>query len=173
MLLLYPTRLLCPWGFLGRNIGVGCQVLLQGISPTQGLNLRLLHWQVGPLPLSHLRSLFLNYKKILFHRNFFFHACVLSCVRLLATPWTVIHTRLLCPWDFSVKKAGVNCHFLLQGIFLTQRSNPSLMSSALAGRFFTTGTPGKSYFIGMPQSKLNKLIFTKHGDNAWHIAGTA
>ena len=49
----------------------------------------------------------------------------------------------------------------------------SIMSPALAGRFFTTETPGKSYFIGMPQSKLNKLIFTKHGDNAGHIAGTA
>ena len=29
-------------------------------------------------------------------------------------------------------------HALLQGIFLTQGSNPCLMSPALAGRFFTT-----------------------------------
>ena len=28
--------------------------LLQGIFPTHGLNLHLLHWQVGSLPLSHL-----------------------------------------------------------------------------------------------------------------------
>ena len=27
----------------------------------------------------------------------------------------------LCPWDFQVKKTEVGCHFLLQGIFLTQR----------------------------------------------------
>ena len=32
----------------------------------------------------------------------------------------------------------VGYHFLLQGIFLTQGSNPHLMSPALAGRFFTT-----------------------------------
>ena len=32
----------------------------------------------------------------------------------------------------------MGCHFLLQGIFLTQGSNPRLMSSALAGRFFTS-----------------------------------
>ena len=31
--------------------------------------------------------------------------------------------RLLCPWDFPSKNTGVGCHFLLQGIFLTQRSN--------------------------------------------------
>ena len=29
-------------------------------------------------------------------------------------------TRLLCPWDFSGKSTGMSCHFLLQGIFLTQ-----------------------------------------------------
>ena len=36
-----------------RNTGVDCHALLQGIFPTQGLNLRLLHllhWQVGSLP---------------------------------------------------------------------------------------------------------------------------
>ena len=32
---------------------MGCHFLIQGILPTQGSNLRLLHWQVGSLPLSH------------------------------------------------------------------------------------------------------------------------
>ena len=31
-----------PWNFPGRNIGVGCHFLLQGIFPTQALNLHLL-----------------------------------------------------------------------------------------------------------------------------------
>ena len=48
---LWPARLLCPWDFPGQNTGVGCHFLLQGIFPTKGLNLRLLPWQVGPLPL--------------------------------------------------------------------------------------------------------------------------
>ena len=39
---LQPTRLLSPWDFPGKNTGVGCHVLLQGIFPTQGLNLHLL-----------------------------------------------------------------------------------------------------------------------------------
>ena len=34
---------------------------------------------------------------------------------------------LLCPWDFSAKSTGVGCHFLLQGIFPTQGSNPGLL----------------------------------------------
>ena len=49
-----PTRLLCPWDSSGKNTGVGCHVLLQGIFLTQGLNtclLHLLHWQTGSLPL--------------------------------------------------------------------------------------------------------------------------
>ena len=33
-------------------------------------------------------------------------------------------TSLLCPWDSPGRNTGVGCHVLLQGIFLTQRSNP-------------------------------------------------
>ena len=36
-------------------------------------------------------------------------------------------TRLLCPWDSPGKNTGVDCHSLLQRIFLTQGSNPSLL----------------------------------------------
>jgi len=53
---LSPTRLLCPWNSLGKNTGVGCHFLLQGIFPTQELNLcllHLLHWQVDSLSPSH------------------------------------------------------------------------------------------------------------------------
>ena len=34
--------------------------------------------------------------------------------------------RLLHPWDSPGKNTGVNCHSILQGIFLTQWSNPGL-----------------------------------------------
>ena len=34
---------------------------------------------------------------------------------------------LLCLWDFPGKSTGMGCHFLLQGIFLTQGSNPGLL----------------------------------------------
>ena len=35
--------------------------------------------------------------------------------------------RLLCTWNFPGKNIGVGGHFLLQGIFLTQGSNPHLL----------------------------------------------
>ena len=47
---------LCPWDSSGKNTGVGCHSLLQGISLTQGSNPCLLHWQVDSLPLSHQES---------------------------------------------------------------------------------------------------------------------
>ena len=40
---LKPTRLLCPWDFPGKDIGVSCYFLLQGIFPTEGSNPGLLH----------------------------------------------------------------------------------------------------------------------------------
>ena len=55
-----PTRLPHPWDSPGKNTGVGCHFLLQGIFLTQGLNSSLsglLHWQEDSLPLSHLGSI--------------------------------------------------------------------------------------------------------------------
>ena len=34
---LQPARLLCPWEFPGKNTGVGCHFLLQGIFSTPGV----------------------------------------------------------------------------------------------------------------------------------------
>ena len=46
-----PPDSFCPWDFPGKNTGMGCHFLLQGIFPIQGLNLSLLlgrqilfHW---------------------------------------------------------------------------------------------------------------------------------
>ena len=50
---LQPARLLCPWGFSRKNIGVGYPTLLQGISPTQGLNPGLPHCRLILYFLSH------------------------------------------------------------------------------------------------------------------------
>ena len=46
-------------GFPGKITGVGCHLLLQGIFPTKGLNLHLLHrmhWQADSLALCLLRN---------------------------------------------------------------------------------------------------------------------
>ena len=56
---LQATKLLSPWDSPGKNTGVGCHFLLQGILPTWASNLSLLcllHWQEDSLPLIHLGS---------------------------------------------------------------------------------------------------------------------
>ena len=51
---LQRASLLCPWNFPGKNTGVHCCFLLQGIFLAQWSNqhlLYLLHWQMNSLPL--------------------------------------------------------------------------------------------------------------------------
>ena len=60
-----------------------------------------------------------------------------DCLR----PYGLQPTRLLYPWDFLGEDPRIGCHFLLQGIFPTQGSNP--VSLALGSGFFTTEPPGK------------------------------
>ena len=50
---LWITIHLCPWDSPGKNTGVGCHFLHQGIFPIQGSNLRCLLW-----PLLHGRILY-------------------------------------------------------------------------------------------------------------------
>ena len=47
-------------------------------------------------------------------------------------------------WDFPGNSTGVDCHFLLQGIFPTQGSNPGLPHYALPSE-----PPGKSKDTGL------------------------
>ena len=50
---------------------------------------------------------------------------LLSHVQLFVTPWTIAF-QALSPWDSPGKNTGMGCHFLLQGIFLTQGLNLGL-----------------------------------------------
>ena len=91
---LQPARLLCPWDSPGKSTGVGCQVPLQGIFPTQGLNPRLLHcWWI----LYHLATspftlffffmlLFLFFFLLLWVDAFHFPVFVL----ILSSPWSAL-----------------------------------------------------------------------------------
>ena len=51
-----------------------------------------------------------------------------SCTVVSYSLWSygLYPTGLLCPWNSPGKCTGVGCHFLLQGIFLTQGSNLDL-----------------------------------------------
>ena len=51
----------------------------------------------------------------------------LSCVQLCVTPWTLARQAPL-PMGFPGKSTAVGCYFLLQGIFVMQGWNRSLLS---------------------------------------------
>ena len=58
--------------------------------------------------------------------------CVLACWVAWVTydswrPYGLWLTGLLCPWDSPGKNTGMDCHALLQEIFLTPGSNPCLL----------------------------------------------
>ena len=55
------------------------------------------------------------------------HAQQLQSCLTLCYPIDYNPTKLLCPWDSPGKTTGVGCHFLLQGIFLTQELNLRLL----------------------------------------------
>ena len=88
----------------------GLALLSSGIEPESPAASTL---QADSLPLSHQGS----------PKN---SRVVKSCLTLLQ-PHGLQHFGLLCPWDSPGKNTGVGCHFLLQGIFLTQGSNPRLL----------------------------------------------
>ena len=75
---------------------------------------------------------------------------VLSHVGLLVAPQTVAH-QVPLSMEFSRKEYWVGCHFLLQGIFLTQGLNPHLL------RWRTDSLPlshlGKRGALNIPQCK--------------------
>ena len=60
------------------------------------------------------------------------HVCqLISVMSDSVGPHGLQPTKLLCPQDFPGKNTEVGCHTLLQGIFLTQGSNPRLHASCI------------------------------------------
>ena len=105
-----PTRLPCPWDSPGKNTGVGCHFLLQCMKVKR-------ENEVTPscLTLSEPMDCSLPGSSI----HGIFQAKVLAMDH--SPPGSSIHGIL------HDKNTGVGCHFLLQGIFLTQGSNPGLL----------------------------------------------
>ena len=63
------------------------------------------------------------------------HCAMLSHSVMSSSLWSAHQVPL---WNFPSKNTSVGCYFLIQGIFPTQGSNPSL--SELAGGYFTIST---------------------------------
>ena len=92
---LQPARLLHPWDFLGKNMGVDCYFLLQGIFLTQGLNPGLPHCRQIFSPFEPRRKL-QNFKYKWHFKNcdsqinfkLTWYCSFLRHIRLFVTPWT-------------------------------------------------------------------------------------
>ena len=88
--------------------------------------------------------------------------CVCMCVRSVKSdslqPYGLYSSRLFCPCDFRGKNTWTGCHFLLQGIFPAQDSNPHLSFSALAGGFFTTMSPEKPLMTVWSESEGHSAV---------------
>ena len=61
------------------------------------------------------------------YRMFILKCKVASVVSSSLQPYVLQPARLLCPWDSPGKNTGVGCHFLLQGLILTEGSNQGLL----------------------------------------------
>ena len=106
--------------------------------------------------------------------NVMWHRCVCSAAPDALQPHGLQLTRVLCPWDFSGKNTGVGCHFLLQGMSLTQCTNPHLLCLLHEQVVFFL-----SFFFFLPQvtgelrgirstSKRGKLNF--YVNRSYHIS---
>ena len=98
--------------------------------------------------------------KFLFPNSFYCCYLVTKLCSILLEPYRLQPTRLLCPWNFPVKNTGVDCHFLLPGIFLTQGLN---RVSALAGGFFTAEfLESTQYIFTQHYNTFKKLLLSFH-----------
>ena len=92
---LQPARLLCPWDSPGKNTGVGCHVLLQGIFPTQGSNPGLSHCRRILYCLSHQGS----------PHTFWFSSqytyCILCCLYICRTTQVISNDS---SWERTVRQ---------------------------------------------------------------------
>ena len=101
-----------------------------------------------------------------------------------------LSARLLRLWDSPGKNTGAGCHFHLQGISLTQESNPSLLhcrqsfywlsykgspwEPSLRGKGVMTtlaspGCPGVSWGSGFLLPSLCQGVFTEGDASPWMI----
>ena len=84
----------------------------------------------------------------------------LSHVWLFATPWVIVY-QAPPSMGFSGKDTGVGCHFLFQGIFLTQGLSPSLPCCRQTEALLT-GPPGKPINIEVHGERATTLNTYQH-----------
>ena len=114
-----------PWDSPGKNTGVGCHFLLQCMkvkseSEVAQLCLTLSYPMDCSLPGIDLEIVILSEVSQTEKKKYWMPS--LLCRGLKRT----LCNAMDCPWNSPGQNTGVGSHFLLQGIFLTQGSNPGL-----------------------------------------------
>ena len=97
------------------------------------------------------------------------YACVLRCVQLFVTQW-LWAIRLLCPWNFSGKNTGLDCHFLLQEDLPDPGIKSMSVSLTVAGRFFTDEPLGKPFMNEITNKKT--WAYSKAFRRTWQSLGS-
>ena len=92
---LQPVRLLCPWDSPVKNTGVACRFFLQGIFPTQELNLGLLPFGQILYPLSYKERSF-GVDTQLFQDHLLKRLSLLYCMAFAL----LSKINWLCLWEF-------------------------------------------------------------------------
>ena len=129
----------------GKNTGVGCRALLQGIFPTQGSNPGLPQKHVDSLPsespgkpkntgvggLSLLQGIFLTEESnggLLHCRWILYHLSSQGSPKSRSVMYNSLWPHgLYSAWDSPSQNTGVGRHSLFQEIFPIQGSNPGLL----------------------------------------------
>ena len=122
-----PSGSFSPWDFPGKNTGVGCHFLLQGIFLMQGSSPCAQLWQVGSLPHSHQGSP----KRHRRHLNEYYWVKEVNIKRLYTKVislqlikinekkkaiYCIIPTMWLCKrWNLGESKNTTGCHGLVNG----------------------------------------------------------
>ena len=125
-----PTRLRLPWDSPGRNIGVGCHFLLQRMKVKSESEVTqscptLSDPMDCSLPGSSVHGIFqargLEWGALAFSGLVTKSYLTLLRALRLWLPGSSVHGIS------QTKNTGVGCHFLLQGIFSAQGSNPHFL----------------------------------------------
>ena len=134
---LQPTRLLYPPDSLGKNTGVGCRFLLQGIFLTQGSDPGLLHCRQILHRLSYEGSV----RRVCFCR----HSGYLHC-----------HQPPDYPWDHSPVLPCTACQSLLgrglRGSFLVPSASQRLVWASLSPLSLTSVSRGLCALVLVPKA---------------------
>ena len=122
------ARLLCPWNFPGKNTGVGCHFLLEGILPTQGLNLyplHLLRLQADSLSLPNLESPSFSVTLL---EHIYWWQILLTFFHLRTSFFTlwflkdIFAVYRIWGWHISLSILKILCHFFLVSMICNEKS---------------------------------------------------